>query len=186
MENPLSALPVERLDDHLAAELVHKTQQLREAAAHERLRHELGEAQRIELLVGREDAFGPVQHDRPTAEREDLGRDHVLGVDGRIGPLEDEVDLLVEHHPARLAELEVAAALLAQGHGARVGGRAAVGGHEVGRGDVEDLVRAPLRLEHQREGRVSVDVDPLEGVHHEHEGAGARRHFSKPYYKPIR
>ncbi len=53
--------------------------------------------------------------------------------------------------------------------------------------EVQHAVTAPLGLQHQGEGGVLLDVDGLDGVHHEGEGEGCgAAHFSDPPDPPKR
>jgi hypothetical protein len=61
----------------------------------------------VELLVGGKDALGPVQHERASAQREDLRDRGVLGVDGRIGALQHHVDVVLDDELPSVAQLGV-------------------------------------------------------------------------------
>jgi hypothetical protein len=93
----LPPTPSEGLHDHLPPALGQEIDQLGDPMCDDRLRHQLGEVQGVELLVGRQDALGAVEHEGVAAEREDLGGLDVGVVDGRIGALEDDVEIVVEH-----------------------------------------------------------------------------------------
>ncbi len=107
VEDALAALAVERLHDHLAAHLGHEIDELRDLARDQRLGHQVGEVHRVELLVGGENAFRAVQHERAAAEREDLRGGDVGDVDGRVLALEDDVELVVEAGAPRRPERRV-------------------------------------------------------------------------------
>ncbi len=167
VEDALAALAVEGLHDHLAAELVEEVEEVGQAARDARRDHQLGEAQGVELLVGAEDGLRAVQHQRAAAEAQHLEREHVGGVDGRVLALPDHVDLGVEDRLALGAQLGVAPPLAAQARRAHVRAGRPVRDEEVARVADPDRVPAALRLEHEREGGVLVDVDGLDGVHQE-------------------
>ena len=65
VEDPLPPAPVEGLHDHLAPALGQEIDQLGDPMCDDRLRHQLGEVQGVELLVGGQDALGAVEHERP-------------------------------------------------------------------------------------------------------------------------
>ena len=138
--------------------LARKSTQLGDATRDERLGHQLGEVQRVELLVGGEDALGPVQHERAAAQREDLGGDDVVGVDGRILALEDDVDVVVERArcAARRARRGRRASRRSADRASPARAPGAVVDAEIAGVDVEDAVAARLRLQHQHEGGVRV------------------------------
>ena len=128
---------------------------------------------------------GAVQHERPPAEREDLGGLDVGGVDRRVGALEDDVEVVVEHAGARGPELDVAARLATQRHdGVNLRDGVAPLGTEVARSHVEETVAAALRLQHQHKSRVGRDVDRPDRIHHEGERERAARHSATP--RPCR
>ena len=77
MEDAFAAFAVERLHDHLSAQLREKCAQLGRVAAHDGLGHQVAEMQREQPLVVGEDALGAVEHQSPFADPQQLRRDRV-------------------------------------------------------------------------------------------------------------
>jgi hypothetical protein len=96
VEDALASLAAERLHDHLTAELGEEVDELGDAPRNARLRHEVGELDGVELLVGPDDRVGTVQDERTTAQCQDLGGGHVVEVDRGVLALEHHVAVVVE------------------------------------------------------------------------------------------
>jgi hypothetical protein len=96
----------------------------------------------------------------------------VAEVERRILPHQDDIGLGAEIEADRDRRSEMIADDALHGHRMRLGPDAAVAIVEV-LGLMEQPVPARLRRQHQREGRIAGDVDRIERVHLDGDGAGS-------------
>ena len=100
-------------------------------------------------------------------------------VEGWVLAQEDHVEF-VDPGPAGLAEREVVALLATHLDRLQQGLGRAAQDRELARVEVVDLVPAGLRLEHEDEGRVLVDRDPRQRIHHEADAQPSSAHARTP------
>src|SRR5262249_6307865 len=151
-----AAEAVDRLDDHLPAELVEKTVQLDEAPGNEGTRNQLGEAQHIELLVGITQAGRVVDEQRTARQLYQLRRVKILDVDGRVLTQERDVEGRETHLTFRDDSIVIplgALELDPLGRGADL----APSVLEILLLEAVDLVTTALALEHECQARVVAD-----------------------------
>ena len=165
VEDAHAARAVERLDDHVAADLVQNPSSCAGSAVTKVSGVELGEAQRVELLVRLAQAGGAVEDERlPLVDQaQEVGREEEVDVEGRVLAHEHRVEGL-GLDDLLLPVLPVVALGRAHLHrGARGVDLAAVHHQVLDRAGVA-LVTARLALGHEHEGRVFGDVPTLDGV----------------------
>ena len=168
---------VQRLDHDLAM-LGEEFPGEAERARDRRRRHELREVEHPQLLRRIANACRIVDHQGLALDPlEQVRGGDVAEVERRILPHQDDIDVAAEVEDLRLAEAVMVAGDALDGDRIAHRPQAALGPAErVGRVMVERVAEL-LRLEHDGEGGIAGDVDPLERVHlhcdAERHGAGA-------------
>src|SRR6185312_9531442 len=156
---------VQRLDHDVAVlgqELAGETFRARDRGR----RHELRKVEHPDFLWSVADACGIVDYERLAFDAlEQVSRRYIAKVEGRILPHQDDVDILAEVEDARFAEAVMAACDPLDGDGIAHRPQPPFRKAEVFGRIIVETMSEFLRLEHDREGRIAVDVDLLERIH---------------------
>ena len=156
---------VQGLEHHIAVAFVEIDQGDRVRADQGR-RSQAGEMRDQQLLGRRPDLGGIVHHQSLWMHRlQQIGRGDIGHVEGRILAHQDDVDVFAEIQLHLLAEGDVVALRLAQGHRAGTAEQATILQRQ-GANIIDPLgVAAVLGRGHHQPGGVGLDVDRLNGVH---------------------
>ena len=131
----------------------------------QRLRHELRVIENEELLRRVSHFLRVVHHQGLRVDRlQHVGRGDVAHVEGRVLAHQDNI-FLAEITAALVAQRIVVALLVAHGDVIAGGEQRAAAQRQRLRLVIEQLVPAPLRLQHHGEGRITRDVDGLDRIH---------------------
>ena len=129
-------------------------------------RHELGEVEHPQLFRRVADACGIVDDQRFALDAlEQVRRGDVAEVERRVLAHQHDVDVAAEIEDSRLAEAIMVAVDALDGDRIAHRPQPPLGEAQVFGRVMEELVPELLRLEHDREGRIAGDIDPLERVH---------------------
>ena len=146
----------------LREELAGETQRPRDRGR----RHELGEVEHPELLRRIADARRIVDHQSLVLDPlEQVRGGDVAEIEGRVLAHEDDIDVAPEVEDLRLAEAVMVASDTLDGGRVAHRPQPPLGPAEGIGGVMVERVAELLRLEHDREGRIAGNVDPLERVH---------------------
>ena len=175
IENPTATEAVQRLDHHLSTQLLHEAPELSAFAADKSLGDDLRKVQGVKLLVGLAQSARMVHHEASALihQAQEMRGKEKLHVEGRILAHENYVET-AQGLAAFLAKTIVG---ISPRHAdaAKAALRRRAADREVIKLHIGERVASLLRLKHQDEGGVLVDVDLINGVHDDPDLQGSHR-----------